>query len=74
MTLTLNRNGVRFPVQFPAVTIPQGRKTTTPLVTIRTGAVDVNIAKHFVDNQLYYSHAILRSLDAAQLALLLSGL
>ena len=74
LTLTLNRNGVRFPVELPAVTIPQGRRTDTPLVTVRSGAVDVNIAKNLADNRLYYSQAVLRSLDAAQLALLLSGL
>ncbi len=74
LMLTLNRNGVRFPVELPAVTIPQGRRTDTPLVTVRSGAVDVNIAKHLADNRLYYSQAVLRSLDAAQLALLLSGL
>jgi hypothetical protein len=74
LTLTLNRNGVRFPIELPAVTIPQGRRTDTPLVTVRSGAVDVNIAKHLADNRLYYSQAVLRSLDAAQLALLLSEL
>jgi hypothetical protein len=74
LVLTLNRNGVRFPVELPEVTIPQGRRTDTPLVTVRSGAVDVNLAKHLADNRLYYSQAVLRSLDAAQLALLLSGL
>lgn len=74
LVLTLNRNGVRFPVELPAVTIPQGRRTDTPLVTVRSGAVDVNLAKHLADNRLYYSQAVLRSLDSAQLALLLSGL
>jgi hypothetical protein len=74
LVLTLNRNGVRFPVELPAVTIPQGRRTDTPLITVRSGAVDVNLAKHLADNRLYYSQAVLRSLDAAQLALLLSGL
>jgi hypothetical protein len=72
--LTLNRNGVRFPVELPAVSIPQGTRADTPLVTVRAGAVDVNIVRHLADNRLYYSQAVLRSLDAAQLALLLSGL
>jgi hypothetical protein len=74
LVLTLNRNGVRFPLELPAVTIPQGRRTDTPLVTVRAGAVDVNLSRHLEANRLYYSTAALRSLDAAQLALLLSGL
>jgi hypothetical protein len=74
LVLTLNRNGVRFPVELPTVTIPQGRRTDTPLVTVRANAIDVNLVRHFADNRLWYSQAVLRSLDGAQLALLLSGL
>lgn len=73
LTLTVNRNGVRFPIQLPAVSIPKGRSTDTPLVTVNPGGVDANLVRHLTENRLYYSQAVLRSLDAAQLALLLSG-
>lgn len=73
LTLTVNRNGVRFPIQLPAVTIPKGRGADTPLVTVNPGGVDANLTRHLGENRLHYSQAVLRSLDAAQLALLLSG-
>ncbi|WP_419818175.1 hypothetical protein [Glaciibacter flavus] len=73
LTLTINRNGVRFPVELPSVTIPKGRSAETSLVTVNPGGVDANLTRHLADNRLWYSQAVLRSLDAAQLALLLSG-
>jgi len=73
LTLTINRYGVRFPIDLPAVTIPKGRGSDTPLVTVSPGGVDTNLSRHLSENRLHYSQAVLRSLDAAQLALLLSG-
>lgn len=72
-TMTLNRNGVRFPVSLPAVKIARGSTGETTVVTINPGAVNTNLKQHLIDNRLHYSQAILRSLDAAQMALLLSG-
>ncbi|MGO7983347.1 hypothetical protein ACC691_36450, partial [Rhizobium johnstonii] len=74
LTLTFNRNGVRFPVEMPTVTIPKGRAGATALVTITPGGVDANLTAHLAENRLHDSQAVLRSLDAAQIALLLSGL
>ncbi len=74
VTLTVNRNGVRFPVQLPAVTVTKGRTTETPLVTVEPGGVNANLRRHLAENRLHYSQAALRSLDSAQIALLLAGL
>jgi hypothetical protein len=73
VTLTLNRNGVRFPLQLPAVTIPKGTTTETKLVQVRAGGVNTNLKQHLTANRMYYSQVIFRSLDATQIALLLSG-
>ena len=72
-TLTINRNGVRFPLELPTVDIAKGETGETPLVTVHPGGVNANIKQHLMSNRLYYSQAILRSLDAAQIALLLAG-
>jgi hypothetical protein len=71
--LTLNRNGVRFPVELPAVKIAKGATGETRLVQVSAGGADVNLKKHLQDNRMYYSQAVFRSLDATQTALLLSG-
>ena len=72
ITLTVNRNGVRFPVELPSVHIAKGAAETR-VVQIRPGGVDVNLRRHLTANRLFYSQAIFRSLDGAQIALLLSG-
>ncbi len=73
VTLTLNRNGVRFPLELPAVAFPKGFTGETKIVKVNAGAVDANVRQHLKANRLHYSQAIFRSLDAAQIALLLSG-
>jgi hypothetical protein len=73
VTLTLNRNGVRFPMELPAVAFPKGFTGETKIVKVNAGAVDANVRQHLKANRLHYSQAIFRSLDAAQIALLLSG-
>jgi hypothetical protein len=70
--LTLIRNGVVFPLELPAVTIPRG-SAETRVVQISAAGGDVNLKQHLMDNQLYYSQAVFRTLDAAQIAGLLSG-
>jgi hypothetical protein len=72
VVLTLIRNGVVFPLELPAVTIPKGA-VETRVVQINTGGGDVNLQQHLMDNRLYYSRAVFRTLDAAQIAGLLSG-
>ena len=74
VTLTANRSGVRFPIVLPAVTVPKGTTGTTPLVTVEPGGINQNLTRHLADNRLHYSQAVLRSLDAAQIALMLAGL
>ena len=74
VTLTVNRNGVRFPIELPAVTVAKARTAETPLVTVEPGGVNANLKRHLAENRLHYSQAALRSLDAAQIALLLAGL
>ena len=71
---TVNRNGVRFPIELPAVTVAKARTAETPLVTVEPGGVNANLKRHLAENRLHYSQAALRSLDAAQIALLLAGL
>lgn len=72
-TLTLNRNGVRFPFELPAVKIPAGTSGETRLVQLSTGGVNTNLKQHLNANKLHYSQAVFRSLDSTQLATLLSG-
>jgi hypothetical protein len=72
VALTLIRNSVVFPLELPAVTIPRGTAETR-VVQINAGGGDVNLKQHLMDNRLYYSQAVFRTLDAAQIAGLLSG-
>jgi hypothetical protein len=73
VTLTVNRNGVRFPLELPTVTIRKGAKGQTRVVTLTPGGVSANVKQHLMANRLHYSQAVLRSLDSAQIALLLAG-
>jgi hypothetical protein len=73
VTLTLNRNGVRFPVELPAVKVAKGTVGQTPLVQVKPGGVNVNLKQHLTDNRMHYSQAVFRSLDTTQIALLLSS-
>lgn len=73
VTLTLNRAGVRFPLELPAVSIAAGAKGETRVVQLRNGGVNANLRQHLSANRLYYSRAVFRSLDATQIATLLAG-
>jgi hypothetical protein len=73
LTLTVNRNGVRFPVQLPAVTIPKATQAETVIVRVKAGGINANLKQHLSANRMYYGQAILRALDSTQIALLLSG-
>lgn len=72
VVLTLNRNGVRFPLELPAVTVTKGASTTA-VVTLKAGGVNTNLKQHLTEHRLHYSQAVLRSLSASDIALLLSG-
>ena len=72
VTLTLNRNGVRFPLDLPAVRVPKGA-TETRVVKFAPGGVNANLKQHLAANKLYYSQAVFRALDSTQIATLLSG-
>ena len=73
VTLTLNRNGVRFPLELPTVRVAKGTSGETKVVALKPGGVNVNLKQHLTDNRMHYSQAVFRSLDATQIALLLSG-
>ena len=73
VTLTINRNGVRFPLELPAVTVSKGATGETRVVQVKPGGVNTNLKQHLNTNRMYYSQAIFRSLDSTQIALLLSG-
>jgi hypothetical protein len=73
ITLTLNRNGVRFPLELPAVTVAKGTAGETRVVQVKAGGINANIRQHLNDNKMHYSQAIFRSLDTTQIAMLLSG-
>lgn len=73
VTLTINRNGVRFPLELPAVTVKKGTSRETRVVQIKPGGVNTNLKQHLNDNRMYYSQAVFRSLDSTQIAMLLSG-
>jgi hypothetical protein len=73
VTLTVNRNGVRFPVDLPAVQIAKGTPGETRVALVSPGGVNSNLKQHLNDNKLYYSQVVYRSLDSTQIALLLSG-
>ena len=70
--LALSRNGIVFPLELPTVTVARGA-VETKLIDVRAAGADVNLIQHLNDNQLYYSQAVLRSLDAAMIAGLLSA-
>lgn len=70
-TLTVSRNGVRFPVELPEVTLRSGSNQRTSIVSLK-GAVDTNLKKHLQDNRRHYSQAVFRALDQTDVALLLS--
>jgi len=73
ITLTVNRNGVRFPLELPAVKVAAKTTSETRVVTVEPGGVNVNLKQHLNANKLYYSQIVYRSLDSTQIALLLSG-
>lgn len=73
ITLSLNRSGVRFPLELPAVKIAPGTRTETRVVQFNPGVVNVNLKTHLNANKLHYSRAVFRSLDSTQIATLLSG-
>lgn len=73
VTLTVNRNGVRFPLELPAVTVQKGANGETRVVQVRPGGVNANLKQHLNEHRMHYSQAVLRSLDGTQIALLLSG-
>lgn len=73
ITLTLNRNGVRFPLELPAVAIAAGATGETRVVQLKNGGVNANLTQHLNSNRMHYSRAVLRALDATQIAALLSG-
>jgi len=73
VTLTVNRNGVRFPLELPSVTVPKGSASEIRVVTVKPGGVNANLKQHLSENRMYYSQAVFRSLDSTQIAMLLSG-
>lgn len=73
VTLTLNRNGVRFPLELPAVSIAAGATGETRVVQLKNGGVNANLVQHLDGNRMHYSRAVFRSLDATQIAALLAG-
>lgn len=70
--LALSRNGIVFPLELPTVTVAKG-SAETKLIDVRAAGADVNLIQHLNDNPLYYSQAVLRNLDAAMIAGLLSA-
>lgn len=70
--LALSRNGIVFPLELPTVTVAKG-SAETKLIDVRAAGADVNLIQHLNDNQLHYSQAVLRNLDAAMIAGLLSA-
>ncbi|GAA3545177.1 hypothetical protein AFL01nite_15820 [Aeromicrobium flavum] len=73
VTLTLNRNGVRFPLRLPDVVVSVTAQGSAPIVEVAPGGVSANIVEHLNQNKLHYAQSIYRSLDASQVAMLLSG-
>lgn len=72
VTLTVNRNGVRFPLELPAVAVAKGATRETRVVQVKAGGVNVNVRQHLTENRMHYSRAVFRSLDSTQLAWLLA--
>ena len=73
ITLSLNRSGVRFPLELPAVKVAPGTRSETRVVQFSAGGVNANLKAHLNANKLHYSRAVFRSLDSTQIATLLSG-
>lgn len=73
VTLTVNRNGHRFPIRLPGVKVAKGSTGSTSVVNVKASSIDVDLRRHLNDNRMHYSQAVLRSLDATDIALLLSG-
>lgn len=73
VTLTVNRGGIIVPVRLPTVMIPKGTAVDTTIVNVKPGGVSADVIKHLNANRMYYSQVVFRSLDATDLALLLSG-
>ncbi|MHB8760648.1 MAG: ATP synthase subunit B family protein [Thiobacillus sp.] len=69
--LALSRNGVVFPLELPTVTVEKGAQETK-LIDVRAAGAEVNLVQHLMDNRLYYSQAVFRSLDPAMIAGLLA--
>ena len=74
VTITMNRNGVRFPLSLPDVTVKKGTTGRTKIVNVKTGVIDVNLRQHLLSNRLHYTTAIASSLNPSQLAFLFQGL
>jgi hypothetical protein len=73
VTLTLSKNGVRFPLELPTVRVAKGTRQETRVVQLKVGGINPNLKAHLNANCLYYSKAIFRSLDSMSIATLLSG-
>ncbi|MEL6195652.1 MAG: N-acetylmuramoyl-L-alanine amidase [Myxococcota bacterium] len=73
VVLTLNRNGLRFPIELPTVGVVKGSGRSTRLVEVRDKSVDDSLKDHLKTNATHYNSAVFRSLDATQIALLLSN-
>ncbi|GLA74444.1 hypothetical protein AtubIFM55763_005688 [Aspergillus tubingensis] len=72
VTLSVNRGGITVPVKLPSVVVPRGAARTT-IVNVRASGVGTEVAKHLMANRMYYGQVLFRSLDATDLAFLLSG-
>ena len=73
VTLTLNRNGVRFPLELPSVVVSKANADETKVVQVKPGGVNENLKQHLNENRMYYSQVVFRSLDSTQIAFLLAG-
>jgi hypothetical protein len=72
VSLTLNRGGVITPITLPSVVVPKGSPSTV-VVNIRAGGASADVKSHLMANRMYYAQVIFRSLDATDIALMLSG-
>ncbi|ORY11718.1 hypothetical protein BCR34DRAFT_601160 [Clohesyomyces aquaticus] len=74
ITLTLSRGGVIFPLDLPSVVVSRTsmRGAVTTVVDVRANSAGTNVKGHLVDNRMHYAQAVFRSLDATDLALMLS--
>jgi murein DD-endopeptidase MepM/ murein hydrolase activator NlpD len=72
VVLTLSKNGVVFPLQFPAVVIPKNTPETIVMEFVN-GGINANLRSHLVENRQHYSQAVFRSLSATEIAGILAG-